>query len=410
MTYLKKRYKFIDVLMLISILFIGSDIWGVNLGWLNIRVIQLYYVFVFICILIENKLRFVFPKSLCLFVIFYVLSFLFSINKSVSLPYVVFLIYNVLILGGVFYSYICCYGTERFVDVFRYSLFIITICSVISFVLGTFFGIYIPFFRYQTYMGIVRIALWFYEPSYLATFLMLYYGFAIYNLFVNEDKHYVADVIMSIICLITTTSTTGFVGLAIGFIIAFCIKLVMTKSIKKISIFIKCTIVAVVIFLIIKFVFTDIYDTFVTRFFTQSLSTSSGGRTNTFADDFNVFLSNPLFGVGPDCYGLYLYNNADRVPSNVTLELLETTGIFATVAFYVFLLAPVRYMKGNKLLQASMFTMILFLIILQANQGYMRLYMWMWAYANYAFANIESKENLGLSCKRVKSYNLRITA
>ena len=74
------------------------------------------------------------------------------------------------------------------------------------------------------------------------------------------------------------------------------------------------------------------------------------------------------------------------MPSNVTLELLSTTGIFAPVAFVVYIVGILRntfrtYKKekgeDSLVLWALAIGLMLFLVVLQANQGYMRLYMWM---------------------------------
>jgi len=404
MDYLKKRYNLIDFLMLISIVFIGSDIWGVEVAGFNIRFIQLYYVFVFVYMAAKNKLRIVYPKPVCVFLLFYALSFLFSVNIVNSFLYFVFVVYNVFILGVIFYSYVYYCGKEKFIAVFRFSLLIITVCIVISAALGNIFGVYIPFFSYQTYQGIVRTALWFYEPSYLATFLILYLGFAVYNLFVVGDKRYVCDMVMAVVSLALTTSTTGFVGIAIGLFFAFILKLITIEFAKdKLLYLLKCVLFVAMIILLVAVFLPNVYDVFIMRLFNENLSASTGGRVNTYAEDFNLFLKYPLFGVGPNNYGYYLYGDSDLQPTNVTLELLTTTGVFATAAFYAFLLAPLFSSKANRASKAGMFAMLLFLIILQVNQGYMRLYLWMWAYVNYAFVCYRPEEKLGLQCEEKRS-------
>lgn len=386
MDYLKQRYKLIDLLMLVAVVFIGSDIWGVELAGVNVRFIQIYYIFIFIYMAAKNELRLILPKPVCLFLLFYALSFLFSVNIINSFLYFIFVIYNVFVLGAIFYSYICFRGKEKFIGVFRFSLLIITVLIVVSAALGNVFGVYIPFFSYQTYLGIVRTALWCYEPSYLATFLILYLGFALYNLFVNDDMRYVYDTVMAVISLVLTTATTAFVGIAAGFLIVSVIKLIKIKFVKDKMVFLlKCVLAVAAIFLLVALFMPDVYDVFVTRLFNQSPASSTGGRINTYGEDFKLFLEYPLLGVGPNNYGYYLHGDSDWQPTNVTLELLTTTGLFATGAFYAFMLAPLFSGKANRTSKAGMFAMVLFLLVLQANQGYMRLYMWMWAYVNYAF-------------------------
>jgi len=389
MDYLKKHYTFIDILMLISVLFIGADIWGFDVAGMNIRYIQIFYLFVLCVLLLKKKLLFVFPKPLVAFVFFFAVSCLFSIDFLNSMEFFAWLLYNVFVIGGIFYSYIRYYGKQAFVDIFRLSLFLITVCEVISAVLGNFFDVFIPFFSYQEYKGIVRTALWFYEPSYLATFLSLYFGFAVYRLFVDGDRNYAWDTALALVCLALTTASTAFVCIAIGFVAVFLIRIVKARYVgrKLALLFTLCAVTAALV-LIVRFAMPNVFEVFILRLFRDGLSASSGSRIEGYADAAKLFIKYPFFGVGPNNYGTY-FGNADNQPTNVTLELLSTLGIFATVAFYGIIFAPLLRVRRNHALKAVMFAMVLFWAVLQANQNYMRLYLWMWIYVVYAFSHAE---------------------
>ena len=93
-----------------------------------------------------------------------------------------------------------------------------------------------------------------------------------------------------------------------------------------------------------------------------------------------------FFGVGPGNYGLYLGQDAGYVPTNVSLELLATLGIGGFVAFYgltaalavqAFVLYRRRQTEQTFLLFSFALALLFFTVILQINQGYLRLYHWM---------------------------------
>lgn len=119
--------------------------------------------------------------------------------------------------------------------------------------------------------------------------------------------------------------------------------------------------------------------------FNQSLDSASGGRISNWSRDYNVFMNNFLFGVGPGCYGLYTTGNTLDCPSNVTLDLFSTLGIFPSIFFiliHISLLIKCYKVykfnpKQNKLFLGLILSFIIFILILQFNQGYLRLYHWM---------------------------------
>ena len=179
-----------------------------------------------------------------------------------------------------------------------------------------------------------------------------------------------------------TTSSTGYVGVALVIATVYLIWIARSISIKKILV------LSLIIGLIVafRFIFRSVFDVFIGRIFENGLESASGGRIQGWAEAYAVYQDHILFGVGPGNYGLYLVNDTSYLPSNVTLELLSTTGIFATIAFnmitFSYLIRTIlinRKLHSNlsHTLVASVFALLMFTIILQVNQGYLRLYHWM---------------------------------
>lgn len=395
MDYLKKHYSFLDILMLLAIVFIGSDIYGFQIAGMNFRFVQVYYVLIALFLMFNHKYRILIPKSLVVFCAFFVIASILSINISKSVFFNIWLFYNIVFVFGLFYTYIKLTGKEKFINIFRLSLFIIFILASISFLFGNILKIEFPFFTYQNYKGINRTALWFYEPSYLASFVTIHLGFSFYKFFVHAEKKYIYDVIFSILTILFTTSSTGFIAILLCLVFAYIYKaLNMSTLRKKIYTLLIGLSIIICLFLIVYFAFPKIYNVFIKRLFVDGLSSSSGNRVSGYADAIKAFIKYPLFGVGPNCYGLYL-GNSEIQPTNVTLELLATTGIFATCAFYFFALYPIKtFIFKNKYNDAKPFTfaLITFILILQANQNYMRLYMWMIIGISYAYMRLENEE------------------
>lgn len=381
----KRKYSVIDVLMVIGIVFIGADVFGFSLGNMNIRFIQIYYIFFSLLIYFKYK-TFLVIKSKCfaLFIVFFILSVFLSINIVKSLQFLLWVIYNYIFVTGLFYSYIKIRGAEQFEKIFRFSFSIISFVVLIVFFLSNFFGIKFPFFVYQEYMGIVRPALWFYEPSYLATFLSIYLSFSFYKYFILNDRKYLFHSCISTFSVILTTASTGFVALFITFIIVFFLKIINKKYfINKAKYLLFGMIIICVLIILLKQFFPDIYETFVKRVFNSNLSASTGGRVDSYEKMFSIFLSKPLFGIGPNTYGLFL-GDENLQCTNISLELLCTTGVFSFFFFVLWFLEPLyKIRKENKLKKkynntsAYFFSLVILLVVLQANQNYLRLYLWM---------------------------------
>lgn len=373
---------FIGVFGFMSVLLIGADIWGVSAFGVNLRIDQLFLL-VF-CALLAAKGGFRFTKNgwVIAFALFSLLSTLFAFSIRRGALYYFSILYNIVFLFYGFASYVQTYGLKRFLSLWRKTCYVQFGVMLLQFLLKVLLGRELPFLpAYGEYHGVPRFGLWFYEPSYLATYLSFWFAFSLYMFLLKKEKSYVADLLLALAMFVMSTSTSGFVAIGFTAVVVYLLWLAEGITAKKLAV-IPIVLAAALVF---RFAFRDLYDVFIARLFNTSLDEASGGRISAWKETWDVFLARPLFGVGAGNYGLFLGMGADHVPTNVTLDLMATLGIFGTVAFYglsltlcisCFRIAR-RDPEGGATLAACAFGLIVFTVILQFNQGYLRLYHWM---------------------------------
>lgn len=368
---------FIHFFAFISVLLIGADKWGIDIG-VNIRLDQLFLLIFSVLIFIKRNSIFYIDRSLLCFLLFTIFSVLFAFNKFRSVIFYASFIYNTIFVYLSFFNYVKLYGIQKFIKIFRSTCYVQFFIFLLQYVLKVIFKYELPFLPgYGEYMGVPRFSLWFYEPSYLATYFIFWFAFSTAMLTLNKDFSYVKDFCLCIIMLTLSTSTSGFLGIALTLLLIYIIWLSKKVTVKKLSLLI----IPIILFFILKLFFNKIYTVFILRLFNGNLDSASGGRIQGWFETFEVFKQNILFGVGPGNYGLYLGRGTDFVPSNVTLELLATTGIIASVFFIIFnikmIVKCLKKRNDNIISYALGLSLMIFLIILQINQGYLRLYHWM---------------------------------
>lgn len=374
---------FIHLFCFISLLLIGADTWGVELLGVNFRVDQIFLCIFALLLVFKGAYRLTAYGWILAFVFFSFLSTLFAVSIFRGVLFFCSILYNVLFLFYGHASYVRHYGFDMFLRIFRLTMKVQFFILLFQFLLKLVTGYELPFLpSYGEYMGIYRFQLWFYEPSYLATYLMLWFTFSLIQLLLGGKREYVTDVLMCLIMFLISTSTSGFVGIALAVFVVYCMWLSRGITLKKLLF----PLLLLVIFLVCLAAFPSVFEVFLGRLFDSSLDDASGGRIQGWAETFEVFLKNPFFGVGPGNYGLYLGEEAGYVPTNVSLELLATLGIGGFVAFYgmtlsLFFRAVGLYRRertqASFLIMAFAVALILFTVILQVNQGYLRLYHWM---------------------------------
>lgn len=374
---------FIHLFCFISVLLIGADRWGITLLGVNFRIDQLFLCVFALLLAIKNSYRLTVNYWIIAFTVFTFISSIFAVSIKRAVLFYCSIIYNIIFLFYAFASYVHTYGLKQFISVFRYTCYVQFVVIVLQFILKTVLNFEFSFLpSYGYYMGIPRFQIWFYEPSYLATYLVFWFSVACFMLFIGKEKGYIVDIILALFMFVLSTSTSGFIGIALVFVSVYFIWLCYRITVKKLLF----PLVLILLFIAFRFAFSSIYDVFIGRLFLKSLNSASGGRIEGWLETFQVFKQNPLFGVGPGNYGIYLGQNAGYVPSNVSLELLATIGLFSFIAFYgltlSLIVSSINHYQKNKCAESLLFlacgyALLIFTIILQINQGYLRLYHWM---------------------------------
>lgn len=366
----KKIDLLIHIITFINILLIGSDIFSFEIIGVTVRYVQISLVLGFLFLLFKRKKDVKIPKILIIYLIVMFITSIFAINIKLGIIYYFSILYNSIFVFLYFKEYVNEYKITSFTKLFRYSCYVISILMLFVFILEKF-GIEILGYGY--YLGVYRISLWFFEPSYLSTYLSIWYSLSLYYLVITKDRSYLKDVGLAIISFILSTATTGFIAIILAFII------ILFLSINKLKIkqYLYMLLGVLLSCFTLIVIFPDVFNVFFLRLF-EGIKEASGDRIIRYSETIGVFLKYPILGIGTGCYGYY-FNQANLVPTNVFLEMLACLGIVGTTMFIYFIFLPIIKSIKSKDddYKAYCFSLLIFFIILQANQNYLRLYMFM---------------------------------
>lgn len=374
---------FIHFFLFLSVLLIGADQWGFHFMGVNFRIDQLFLCFFSLLMVLKGEFRFTKNIWIFLFLISTLISTIFAVDIMRGILFYLSILYNVVFLFYAFASYVIYYGLEKFIKIFRITCYFQAALIVTQFVLKVIFHYELPFLPAPGEgFGLPRFQLWFYEPSYLATYISFWFALSLYMLIIKGEKNYLIDSFAALVMFIICTSTSGFIAIALSIAVVYIMWLSHGVTWKKL-----CFPFAMVLLAILfRFVFKDLYNAFIARLFSGDLNGASGGRIGLWNETFQVFKENLLFGVGPGNYGLYLGKGNEYVPSNVTLDVMATLGIFGLICWVglniSLIVSAYKCRRANvlnerSLLMACVLGLIIFTVILQINQGYLRLYHWM---------------------------------
>lgn len=372
---------FIDFFCFLSVLLIGADRWGFSALDVNFRIDQVFLCIFAVLIAVKGEFRITRNLWVIAFAFFSLFSTVFAVSFSRGLLFYFSIIFNIVFLFYTFANYVRIYGLARFIDLWRKTCYVMFLVLFAQFFLKVVFNYEFSFMPgYGEFKDIPRFQIWFYEPSYLATYLSVWFSVAFYMWLIEKRRGYLLDIVLALIMFVISTSTTGFIAIALAVAVIYFVWLARGVDLKKILFFVGI----VMLLVLFRVVFSDIYEVFIGRLFNSSLNTASGGRVDGWKESFHVFAQNPFFGVGAGNYGIYLGEGTEYVPTNVTLDLLATLGIFGTVAFYGLTVSLIYHAlkvpkdsANRELTVALALGLIVFTVVLQVNQGYLRLYHWL---------------------------------
>lgn len=402
----------VNLLMLFNMIIIGGDRLSFKVGGMTIRLVQITLLITFALMFIERK---VFLKKIWLFIPFLVaniISTVFSDYFKTGVTYIIWTIYNYVFVFSLFYSWCKSKSKEWIIDFWLVSFVIQGIYVVFQYIIGLN-KINDPFFPMQVHLDVYRPAIWFYEPSYLATYFSVYLSMAFYLYLSTGKNKYLLNTIFSSFCLLIISSSLGYLSIVLIFGTGMVINILITRKLN-----IKRLLTSIgsfgCIFIILNFVDPNMFDVFlgrmipgashqsvvsdddvVNRLENSSIGSASGGRITAWKDTLVVFKDNPIVGVGPNAYSQY--TKGGFPPSNVTLEILANLGAIGFITFCIFILGIIissikSITRNEQMAIAVIFAIIIFGLVLQANQNYLRLYMWMHLGLLLSLSNQKEKE------------------
>lgn len=398
-----KMDKIIAIMIFLDMVLIGSDRIAVRVSGMTLRFVQLMLLATFVLIYLNKKFTLVDLAIFVPFLLANILSTVFSFALKTSVTYVIWTVFNYIVVYCLFFSWARGKKKEYVLNLWLLSFMIQSIYVLFQYVMGLF-DINDIFFPMQVHLGIYRPAIWFYEPSYLATYFSAYLTISFYLYFNTGAPKFKYHAWVAFFCMLIISSTTGYLGIGIS-IIAAIVFSITTFKISKL----KYMLIAFVGFGVIlgSTYFTDphMFNVFAGRLFhgaapapirtpgeddktgelinklnESGLGAASGGRVQGWLDTITVFKKHPIVGIGPNAYADY--TGLGGPPSNVALEILANLGIIGFLTFSIFLLGVLfkgfrNTAREDYYGKAVLIALIVFCVVLQANQNYLRLYLWM---------------------------------
>lgn len=204
--------------------------------------------------------------------------------------------------------------------------------------------------------------------------------FAILSFSIFEKKNY--GIILSSIFMILTSlaifysgSRGGYLGLFAIFVAIFVMVYKTTNGFENLRKRVKTFIVGFFVGLIAFITLTPSILKRIISIFSMRNDSSTSFRMNVYQASINMFLDNPIFGIGVgnknfrEIYGLYMKTGFDALGSYSTpLEIAVESGIFALVTFLGFLTLSIKkcfkifnenVSQKQKIIAFSIFLMIL---------------------------------------------------
>jgi len=200
--------------------------------------------------------------------------------------------------------------------------------------------------------NIFRIAATYYEPSYLASFLIAIFSFFLSSFILY--RKYLLFLILTFVIIILSTSSTTYLSLLIIILFVLFYTGIFSIKIKKVRLnhfLYLLMFLSIIVIIIINVIGIDNILLILNQFlFEKSKSYSFINRTKADLYSFQIFLNSFGLGVGV----------GSTRPSSLFPYLISTVGIIGTVLFFTFLILLLRY--SYKILRNTNYYNYFFLI------------------------------------------------
>jgi O-antigen ligase len=361
----------------------GTDRWSLSWGFGNIRIVILL-------LLVVTPLYLLFARFIRVRLTIWLPAMLFLFLGLVSLfgaPDIGHgLLYWLWASATIFLAYMSfcssvSIGRLKIVSIILNVGGIIAGATLLSFVVGNVFGIHLLNMG-SIHAGIYRPHLWFFEPSYLATFLIFPLTTALFVTVFEKKRKTQWYLWILLLGMLATTASAGYVGVgaAVVLLLVWCI--FVTR--RRINGVISTLLLVAIGFGVLNYAFPKVVDIFLGRLFIDFLG-ATGERYQKYEIAISVFFQYPILGVGLGNYENY-FGNISEWPPNVILEMLATMGILGSIALlWIFLFLPLfgvrsSISKGGGVVDVYLFAVsnafAVTLLVLQANQNFLRPYVW----------------------------------
>jgi len=344
------------LLLFLSLLTLGSDELAIRLGGITLRVAFPIIMTAFAALYIRQSGNIAFDRHLsilfCLWTISALASTFQSYQPAKSLGYTAWLLFNFFFIIGLGYNFSRNYGPKLALALW---FLVFRIHAALVFLELIFFaarGIF------------VRPSLWFYEPSYLAIFMIAYFGSALFML-LREGKAYRFDFLLAAATMLVISSATAILAI----FLATLLNILIARQRLKLILW-ATSAIAAFLFLLHTFFASTSYYALVAGFLlgegniVQLILGRGGNRVVRAYIGLEAFQQHPWLGIGIGADAAYMerspipeeaatyvktwINVAEGQPfSNVIIEVLGTTGLIGLIPFT----AIVIYAAGRMLQQ-----------------------------------------------------------
>lgn len=314
-------------------------------------------------------------KYQVIFLVFFLLSVFQSSNLLTSLVSVFYFLISIIIIPALYYQFLKVWSNAVLPPVMDALIFHILI--------SVFFAIYTG----DRSGGLM------YEPSYLSIALLPVLTWALYNIFrFHFSRRSFLYFIIFIIFLIVNKSAIGIL------VFGFSVLIAMILSRKKILWFLIFTSIGTSAVFAFEnegwrssndLLVNTLYNIVNSENLIDYVESRSGNRFLRAEIAYDVFKTEPLFGVGPWAYVEYVNENYSDHPmfsefenqpaTNVFLELLASSGILTGFSLLLILATSlVKSIKYSRQVKILGFAFVMMFVCMLFESNYLRPYWWLW--------------------------------